>query len=77
MIGKLTDSGSLRPINGPAIRITADSMDQVREIIFRVESLANAKSFLVKSKLLGVDSGNKTYLNSVTLQGLRISLTDK
>jgi|WetSurMetagenome_2_1015567.scaffolds.fasta_scaffold127118_2 hypothetical protein len=77
MIGKLTDSGSLHPINGPAIRIIADSADQIREITFRVESLSNAKSFLAKSKLLGAKSGNRIYLNSVKLQGLRVALTDQ
>ena len=77
MIGKPTDSGTLRPINGPAIRISADSADQIREITFRVESLSNAKSFLVKNKLLGAKSGNRIYLNSVKLQGLRVALTDK
>jgi len=77
MFGNLSSAGRISPINGPPIRIAADTVDQVREITFRVESLAKARNFLVKSKLLGSASGSKLYIIPSKLQGLRIAVTGK
>jgi hypothetical protein len=76
-LGKLTASGNISPISGPTIRIEKDSRDQIREIVFKVESITRAKAFLSKNKLLGHISNQKIYLAPSKLQGLQLSLTDK
>ncbi len=76
-VGKPTPTGGIRPINGPTLRIVQDDKDQIRELVFKVESLERAKAFLTKSQLLGSISGRRIFLAPSKVQGLRISLTDK
>jgi len=53
------------------------SQDCIQEIVFEVESLNNAKTFLQKNGLLGAVSSKEVFLNPLKIQGLKIRLTEQ
>jgi hypothetical protein len=77
MLGKQTTSGNWRTVSGPAIRLVRSSQDCIQEIVFEVESLNNAKTFLQKNGLLGAVSSKEVFLNPLKIQGLKIRLTEQ
>ena len=76
LLGEPTPSGTWRAGTGPAIRLIPGSVDQIRELICKVESLDRAKAFLKKNRLLGSAALNELSLNPPNAQGLAIRLVN-
>lgn len=76
LLGTPSSSGSWRAGDGPAIRVVRGSEDRIQTIIFKVESLERAKSFLGGKQLLGSVSSKEISLNPSKLQGLMIRLSE-
>ena len=62
---------------GPAIRLKKSDTNEIQKIILKVFALDVAKQYLKSQNLLEQSSGNGIYINSKTLDGLLIELTDK
>ena len=63
--------------SGPAIRFVQADNDGIQALIIDVNSLSQARQFLVRQGLLGEDNQNKVTLDGVYLQGLNIKLAEK
>jgi len=61
---------------GPVIRLTAGSIDQISEIVFKIKSLDRAKAFLKEHKLLGTSSSKEISIKPSKVQGLKIRLME-
>jgi hypothetical protein len=76
LLGRPHSDGSWRTVSGPAIRLAKGSGDQIKELVFEVKSLDEAKSFLRQNDLLGAISPQSVTLNQAKTQGLTIRLTE-
>jgi hypothetical protein len=76
LLGAITPSGNWRAGDGPAIRIIAGKEDGIREIVLKVKSPDDARSFLKKNNLLGAGTSGELLLNPAKVQGLRIRISD-
>lgn len=77
LLGQPHSPGSWRMITGgPALRLVKDSRDQIKEMVFKVNSLDHAKAFLKKNDLLGTATPESITLNPAKTQGLRIRLIE-
>ena len=72
LFGRTAGPERWRAGEGPAIRLVSGSKDEIREIVFKVESLDRAKDFLKKNGLLGPASAKDISINPSKVQGLRI-----
>ncbi len=72
LLGTQTSSGSWRAGAGPAIRLIPGEEDRIQSIVFKVESIARAKEFLIKNRLGGSDSHKEISFDPSKVQGLNI-----
>ncbi len=72
LFGRTAGPERWRAGEGPAIRLAAGKMNEIREIVFKVGSLDRAKVFLKKSGLLGPASEGGILISPSKVQGLRI-----
>jgi hypothetical protein len=69
--------GLLQAGTGPAIYLAADSTDRISRIVFVVESLDRAKTFLKDNRMLGTASKKEISINAPETRGLSIILAGK
>lgn len=70
-------AGVWRVGDGPAIRLVKSEEDKIQGLVLYVASLAQAKTFLEKSGLLGQVSGNEVAIDPSKIQGLSIRLVER
>jgi hypothetical protein len=77
LLGRPHSPGIWRMITGgPAIRLVKDSSDQIKEMVFKVNSLERAQVFLKKNDLLGTVSPQSVTINPAKTQSLKIRLIE-
>ncbi len=74
LLGAPASSGIWQAGGGPAIRIVKGSRDRIQGMVFKVESLDRAKSYLREKQMLGLESPREASLKPPQVQGLEIRL---
>ena len=76
LLGEQSAGGNWNLSAGPKIRFVQGAEYQIRKIIFKIKSLAQAKTFLAADRMLGEVSAKELTLNRTRLQGLDIGLVE-
>jgi hypothetical protein len=74
LLGEPTPAGNWIMSAGPAIRLVQGAEDRIQKIIFQAKSLDQAKTFLIKKRMLGTVSAREISLSPSRVQRLNISL---
>jgi len=62
--------------DGPAIRLSSNSEDDIQTIVLKVKSLEDAKKNLAKQDLLGITTDNRVSISAPRIQNLDIRLVE-
>ena len=76
LLGSPASSGLWQAGGGPAIRIVKGSQDRIQGMVFRVESLDRAKSYLREKQMLGLETSREASIKPSKVQGLLIRLAE-
>ena len=76
LLGRERSPGYWRTVSGPAIRLVKDSKDYLKEIVFEVKSLNEARVFIEKNDFRGTVAPNSVTLYPAKIQGLTIRLVE-
>ncbi len=76
LLGAASPSGTWLVGDGPAIRVIGGVEDRIESIIFKVQSIAHAREFLLRKRLLGAVSPRQISLDPSKVQGLSIRIQE-
>jgi hypothetical protein len=74
---ELAKDGLWKPIEGPPVRLVKSNIREVNAIVFKVQSLKKAKTYLIENNLLGSANKNEIALDKSKTFGLSIFLCEE
>lgn len=74
VIKQLEDAGLREIADGPRVRLVRDERDAIRGLVFKVNDLERAKTFLREKGMLDSTSDDQTRIDPAAVYGLDIRL---
>ncbi len=76
LLGSPASIGLWQVGSSPAIRIVRGARDRIQRLIFRVESMDRAKSYLREKQMLGLETSREASIKPSKVQGLDLRLAE-